>query len=80
MALEVGLERLQRWMQAVIVHPGEILAATSSESAEAEVSAEQMGDVILPSKTLAPAERLGHRPRMHHHRLHPALELSEIEG
>jgi hypothetical protein len=59
MALEVGLERLQRWMQAVIVHPGEILAATSSESAETEISAEQLGDVILPSKTLSPAERLG---------------------
>ena len=59
MAADVGLARLQRWMQAVIVHPGDILAATSSEGAQAEVAAEQIGDVILPSKTLAPAERLG---------------------
>ena len=58
MALELGLERMQRWMQAVIVHPGEILAATSSDGAQAEVSAEQLGDVILPSRTLAPAQRL----------------------
>lgn len=59
MALEVGLAQLQRWMQAVVVHPGDIEAATSSEAAQAEVPAERIGDVILPSKTLTPAERLG---------------------
>lgn len=58
MALEVGLDQLQRWMQAVIVHPGEILAATSSEAAQVEVAADRLGEVILPSRTLAPAERL----------------------
>jgi hypothetical protein len=58
MALEVGLEQLQRWMQAVIVHPGEIQAATSSEAAQVEVAADRLGEVILPSRTLAPAERL----------------------
>jgi hypothetical protein len=58
MVLEVGLEQLQRWMLAVIVHPGEILAAASSESAQAEVPAAQLGDVILPSPTLSAAERL----------------------
>ena len=45
-------------MQAVIVHPGDIQAATSSQSASAEVPADRIGDVILPSKSLAPAERL----------------------
>jgi Putative DNA-binding domain len=59
MALEVGLVQLQRWMQAVIVHPGDIEAAASSEGAHSEVPAERIGDVILPSKTLAPLERLG---------------------
>jgi hypothetical protein len=59
MALEVGLEQLQRWMQAVIVHPGELVAATSSENAQAEVAAERLGEVILPSKTLTSADRLG---------------------
>jgi hypothetical protein len=59
MALEVGLAQLQRWMQAVVVHPGDIEAAAASEAARAEVPADRMGDVILPSKTLTPAQRLG---------------------
>jgi hypothetical protein len=58
MALEVGLAQLQRWMQAVVVHPGDIEAATSSEGAQAEVAAERIGDVVLPSKTLTSTERL----------------------
>jgi hypothetical protein len=56
MALEVGLERLQRWMQAVIVHPG--LVDEALAAAAGEVAAERIGEVILPSRTLTPAERL----------------------
>jgi hypothetical protein len=73
MALEVGLDRLQRWMLAVIVHPGAIDAATSSDGAQAEVKAEQLGDVILPSKTLAPAERLGIYHGMYLFRMEEAM-------
>lgn len=56
MAPEVGLERLQRWMQAVIVHPG--LVDDALAAAADEVPAERIGEVILPSRTLTPAERL----------------------
>ena len=56
MALEVGLDRLQRWMQAVIVHPG--LVDDALAAAADEVPAERIGEVILPSRTLTPAERL----------------------
>jgi hypothetical protein len=73
MALEVGLEQLQRWMQAVIVHPGETLAALGSDGAEREVAAERIGDVILPSKTLAPAERLAIYHGMYLLRMEEAL-------
>jgi hypothetical protein len=73
MALEVGLERLQRWMQAVIVHPGGIEGAVGSLGAQAEVAAEQIGQVILPSKTLAPAERLAIYHGMYLIRMEEAL-------
>jgi len=56
MALEVGLDRLQRWMQAVIVHPG--LVEDALAAAADEVPAQRLGEVILPSRTLTPAERL----------------------
>jgi len=56
MAFEVGLDRLQRWMQAVIVHPGRVDDALAA--AADEVPAERIGEVILPSRTLTPAERL----------------------
>ena len=58
MVLEVELPRLQRWMQAVILNPGDIEAATSSALAQAEVAADRIGEVILPSKSLNPVERL----------------------
>jgi len=56
MALEVGLDRLQRWMQAVIVHPG--LVEDALAAAADGVPAERLGEVVLPSRTLTPAERL----------------------
>jgi hypothetical protein len=73
MALEVGLDRLQRWMQAVIVHPGAVVDAIGSEGARAEVPAEGLAEVILPSKTLTPAERLGVYHGMYLFRMEEAL-------
>jgi hypothetical protein len=43
-------------MQAVVVHPGSIEEATASPAAAAEVAAAD--EVILPSKSLTPAERV----------------------
>jgi hypothetical protein len=73
MAPELELERLQRWMQAVVVHPGEVEAAVSSEAAQAEVAADRINDVILPSKTLAPAQRLAIYHGMYLIRMEEAL-------
>lgn len=53
--LDLPLERMQRWMQGVVVHPGSIDEAVQ---AGAEVPAERLGEAILPSSTLTPAERL----------------------
>jgi hypothetical protein len=58
MASEVGLERLQRWMQGVIVYPGPVEEALGSPEADALVSAARLSEVILPSRTLSPAERV----------------------
>ena len=58
MAVEAPLARVQRWMQGVIVHPGETPEALAAPEVEAEIPAARLGDVILPSKTLAPAERV----------------------
>lgn len=57
-ALELPLHRLQRWMQEVIVHPGPLEEAVGAKGARAEVPAERLADVILPSSTLSPPERL----------------------
>jgi putative DNA-binding protein len=59
MAHAVPLERLQRWMQTVVVHPGTVDEAVSSPQAEFEVPASRLGDVVLPSETLTPLERIG---------------------
>jgi hypothetical protein len=74
MALELPLERLQRWMQAVIVHPGETQEAIASPDAQAEVGAGHFGDVILPSRTLTPTERVGIYQEMYPLRMLEALE------
>jgi hypothetical protein len=71
MALEIGLDRLQRWMQAVIVHPAVVDDALAA--AREEVPAERVGDVILPSRTLTPAERLDIYHGMYLFRMEEAL-------
>ena len=58
MALEVPLDRLQRWLQAVVVHPGSTGEAVAAPAARALVPRRRVGDVILPSATLRPEERL----------------------
>jgi len=73
MGLELPLDRLQRWMQGVIVHPGEIREALSAPEVQQEVAAEHLGDVLLPSRTLAPAERLAIYHAMYPLRMHDAL-------
>jgi hypothetical protein len=71
--LELPLERLQRWMQAVVVHPGEIDEALASSEAASELPSERVGDVILPSRTLSPVERLDVYHGMYLLRMYDAL-------
>lgn len=52
------LDVVQRWMQAVIVHPGEIDEALSSDEAGREIGASKLGDLIKPSHSLTPEERV----------------------
>ena len=55
---EVELPRLQRWMQSVVVHPGDVEEALRSEAAEREFPADRLADLVLPSRTLTPSERV----------------------
>ena len=57
--LDLGLPRLQRWMQAVIEQPGPVDEAVVSPAARAELGPEDIERVVRPSKTLTPVERVG---------------------
>jgi len=70
--LHVPLDRLQRWMLGLVVHPGPVEEAL--RVAEAEVPAGRIGDVVLPSKTLTAAERIGIYHGMYPLRMTEALQ------
>lgn len=74
MALEVPLDRVQRWMQSVVVHFGPVEEGVASAEAEAQVPASRVGEVILASKTLTPVERVGIYHGMYLLRMEEALE------
>jgi len=74
MAPELALGGLQRWLQAVIVHPGEIGAAVGSREAAALVPPARIADVVLPSATLSAVERVGIYQGMYLLRMAEALE------
>jgi hypothetical protein len=67
------LDRLQRWMHAVIVHPGSVTEALAAPLARSELPASRLSDVVLPSRRLAPAERLGIYHGMYLLRMEEAL-------
>lgn len=73
MALEVPLDSVQRWMQAVIVHPGTEAEALASPAAQTEVPLPQLSEVILPSPTLTPTKRVGIYHGMYLLRMEEAL-------
>ncbi len=72
--LDLPLPRIQRWMQAVIEQPGAVEEAVDSAPARAELAPEDIGRVILPSKTLTPVERVGVYQGMYLLRMIEALE------
>lgn len=57
---ESPLEKVQRWMQSVIMHPDGVAAGLDSEAARKhiDVPAEQVEQVISPSQALSSVERL----------------------
>lgn len=73
-ASSLPLDRLQRWMQAVVVHPGSVEQAVAGAGAAAEVPVEQLGDVILPTDRLTPVDRVGIYHSMYLLRMHDALD------
>jgi hypothetical protein len=71
--MTVTLERLQRWMQSVVVYPGTVEEAAADPKIAADVPAEGVGAVILPSAHLAPLERLEIYHSMYPLRMEEAL-------
>jgi hypothetical protein len=74
MAPELALGGLQRWMLCVIVHPGPIDEALAGPEASTLLPPERLGDVLLPSATLAAGERVGIYHGMYLLRMAEALE------
>jgi hypothetical protein len=73
MSAALPLERMQRWFQSVVVHPGSAEEAVASPEATRELPAERVGDVIRPSRTLEPVERVGIYHGMYLLRMYDAL-------
>jgi hypothetical protein len=71
--MTLPLDCLQRWMQAVIVHPGTVDEAAADAGAQAEVPLERVGEVILPSASLSPLERMAIYHAMYPLRMEEAL-------
>ncbi len=74
MAPELALGGLQRWMQSVIVHPGRVDEAVASPEAASLVDPGRLAEVLLPSATLEPGERIGIYHGMYLLRMAEALE------
>ena len=72
MAPEVPLDRVQRWMQKAVVHPGSVKEALAAASRVLRPA--RLGDVILPSRTLTAAQRVGIYQGMYPLRMEEALE------
>ena len=62
-------------MQEVVVHPGPIDDALASPRARAELPPGRLGEVVLPSRTLSPAQRIEIYQRMYPLRMEEALEI-----
>jgi hypothetical protein len=73
MAVHVPLDRLQRWMQAVIVDPAAAAGAVRARAAEGEWPSARVADLIRPSDTLTAVERVGIYHDMYLLRMEEAL-------
>jgi len=66
---------LQKWMQAVVVHPGTTEQALRSSAANRLLSSSDLQKVLLPSPTLSPAERIAVYQEMYPLRMYDALAV-----
>lgn len=73
MSAALPLDRMQRWFQSVVVHPGTPDEAVAADEAARELPPDRVGEVILPSRTLRPVERLGIYHGMYLLRMYDAL-------
>jgi hypothetical protein len=73
-AHELRLDAMQRWLQSVIVHPGEVEDAIASPEAARELPPERLGELIRPSHSLTSAERVEIYHGMYLLRMVEALE------
>lgn len=69
-----GIERIQRWMQAVIVNPADVDQAIRSPEATSEIPADRLGEVVVPSHSMTSAERVEVYHGMYLLRMVEALE------
>lgn len=67
------LSNLQKWMQAVVVHPGSTAEALRSPAARKHLPAKKIHKVLLPSPTLSAAERIAVYQEMYPLRMYDAL-------
>ncbi|MFI5143648.1 MAG: putative DNA-binding domain-containing protein [Thermoanaerobaculales bacterium] len=73
-AHEFPLDTVQRWLQAVIVHPGDVEEAIGSPEAAQEVAPERLPELVKPSHSLTSAERVDIYHGMYLLRMVEALE------
>lgn len=72
--MTLPLAGLQRWMQAVVVHPGPVAEALGARAARAALGRRGLEDVVLPSRTLPPEERMAIYHGMYLLRMEEALQ------
>ena len=73
--MTVNLAGLQRWMQAVIVHPCCAEHGADSPEARAELEPERIAELVRPSAALTPLDRVGIYQGMYLVRMREALEF-----
>lgn len=75
MQADLRLERLQNWMIEAVTQPGSLDDALASPAARKIVRPDKLGDIILPSATLSPEERLDIYHRMYGYRMVEAMSF-----
>ena len=74
-AASLDLAALQRWMQAVVVHPCCAEHGAAADDATAEMAAERIGEIVLPSASLEVLERVSLYQGMYLLRMAEALKF-----